>query len=375
MSDAADEVRAIARWVLQQPIDSPRLYDGAAGIVVFLLEAAERLADEELWTAALKRSIALADALDSCEDAGLYTGAAGVTFALIEAERRLGCERLADGAARGTARVRESVADGDVFDLFGGTAGIGLFLLWAGEVDAAVVAGRRLLDAARPACGGSAWPKAVGAPRLLPNFSHGTAGVAFFLASLARATGDAAFLDGARAGGRHLLAIADGRGLVPHHLPGGEDLFYLGWCHGPAGTSRLFHRLEQVTGDAAWGQCADRSGRALLQSDVPARQTAGFWNNDGQCCGRAGVGEYALARFAATGDDTFRRLADDITADIRAAGVSDADGLRWVDAEDRVRPDVVSAKAGYMQGAAGIGAWLLHHEGRTDPIVFPDGQP
>ena len=34
-------------------------------------------------------------------------------------------------------------------------------------------------------------------------------------------------------------------------------------------------------------------------------------------------------------------------------------GLRWVQAEHRVRPELLVAQTGYMQGAAGIGMWLL----------------
>ena len=42
------------------------------------------------------------------------------------------------------------------------------------------------------------------------------------------------------------------REAVFHHEPDGEDLFYLGWCHGPVGTARLFYRLHQATGDRQW---------------------------------------------------------------------------------------------------------------------------
>jgi hypothetical protein len=43
---------------------------------------------------------------------------------------------------------------------------------------------------------------------------------------------------------------------------------------------------------------------------------------------------------------------------------------------NRISPNEVSAQTGYMQGAAGIGTWLLrldgHFQRRTSKGVFPD---
>jgi hypothetical protein len=54
----------------------------------------------------------------------------------------------------------------------------------------------------------------------------------------------------------------------------------------------------------------------------------------------------------------------------------DRDGLRWIQAEHRVRPELLIAQTGYMQGAAGIGMLLLHldgfERGKKTPITFPD---
>jgi hypothetical protein len=54
----------------------------------------------------------------------------------------------------------------------------------------------------------------------------------------------------------------------------------------------------------------------------------------------------------------------------------DASGLRWIQAEHRVRPELLIAQTGYMQGAAGIGMLLLHldafEQKKRASIVFPD---
>ena len=101
--------------------------------------------------------------------------------------------------------------------------------------------------------------------RRMPNFSHGTAGVGHCLSELAGATGEERFLEAARSAGAYLEAIVAPIGtegtegaLVFHHEPEGEDLFYLGWCHGPAGTARFLLALERATGEPAWRGLADR---------------------------------------------------------------------------------------------------------------------
>jgi lantibiotic modifying enzyme len=217
--------------------------------------------------------------------------------------------------------------------------------------------------------------------QLLPNFSHGTAGVAYFLATLFQATGERAFLDGSLAGAAYLHAIArtDGDGcLIFHHEPGddGRRLYYLGWCHGPAGSVRLWHRLWQATGNGVWLEWASRSARAIVESGIPEKPTPGFWNNVGVCCGSAGVAEFFLAHHRATGDPSALAFARRVSAWILAAAVRDAQGIRWPHAEHRTRPAEIAAQTGWMQGAAGIGAWFLHldafERGAGPPIRFPD---
>ena len=77
-----------------------------------------------------------------------------------------------------------------------------------------------------------------------------------------------------------------------------------------------------------------------------------------------GVGSFALALHRGTADATYlgfaKRLHDDIMS--RATRVETGDGvvgLKWIQAEHRVRPEFLQAQTGYMQGAAGVGLYLL----------------
>jgi lantibiotic modifying enzyme len=371
------------------------LYSGSAGVVLFYLELHRASGDPAHLATARSGADALLAAVDAETDPGLYTGLAGIGFVLAEVWRATGRAVYRDGARRVVSILQARAIDrgagvewNDTTDVISGSAGIGLFLLYAAEAldmpEARALAGRagrRLLDRGRDEAGGRKWPMDGTSTQLLPNFSHGTAGVAYFLATLHQATNDRAYLDAALAGATYLKAIAKTEGdvcLIFHHEPddAGRSLYYLGWCHGPAGTARLWYRLWQATGDRAWLDWASKSARAIATSGIPDRTTPGFWRNVGVCCGSAGVAEFFLAHHRATGDPASLAFARRVSVQILESATRDAAGIRWPHAEHRTRPTEIAAQTGWMQGAAGIGAWFLHldasERGAAPPIRLPD---
>jgi lantibiotic modifying enzyme len=213
----------------------------------------------------------------------------------------------------------------------------------------------------------------------MPNFSHGTAGVAYFPARPFEETHEERFLTAAEAGAEYLLSIADvqdGGCRVYHDEPDGKDLFYLGWCHGPVGTARLFALLHRITGDETWWSWVRRAARSIETSGVPEASAPGFWNNDGPCCGLAGVAEFFLDLYRAQGDPADLEFSRRVTRVLVERATRDEHGARWLQAEHRVKPAELAAQTGWMQGAAGIGAWLLRlatfEEGDEVRIAFPD---
>ena len=372
---------------------SAGLYSGSPGVVLFLLELHRATGRAEYLADARAGADDLLAQLPRENEPGLYTGIAGIGFTLGEVARATGDTRYRHGLRAAVRMLGEraiSAGKGlqwnDVTDVIAGSAGTGLFLLYAADelhdraaTALAARAGDRLLELGVPDNGGLRWAMDPTFPRLMPNFSHGTAGVAYFLASVSVATKNRKYLDGALAGAKYLQAIATTDGdvcLLPHHQPDGLDLFYLGWCHGPTGTARLWRRLAEITGDAQWNAWVDRSARALLQSGIPEKRTPGFWNNVSQCCGSAGVAQFFLDLSAASKNPQYRAFAERMTADLLARGTRDDKGLRWVQAENRTQPDNLVAQTGYMQGAAGIGLWLLRldaaQNGRSMAIRLPD---
>lgn len=204
-------------------------------------------------------------------------------------------------------------------------------------------------------------------PFTAPNFAHGGAGVGYFFARLFEAMRDRRFLGAASEAARYVVSRMHpvGEGALVCHT---EELqppeFYLGLCHGPAGTGRLFTLLARLTGDPALLAPLDMMMRGLDGIGAPSARSWGWWNNHGRCCGDAGLGDAALL-FAGTPCTDAQRssylsLAHACATVVDEKSVS-ADGARsWTQAEHRARPRFVQAQTGYMQGAAGIGSFLVH---------------
>jgi lantibiotic modifying enzyme len=377
------------------------LYSGSPGVVLFLSELADASGREE----------ALADAVGGADhllglarageivDPGLYTGLAGIAYTLERVHQVSGLDRFRDGASMCIDKIIDSAQpdrgglgwsygdmDSGSSDIVSGAAGVGLGLLWAHETlghtrakQVATDVGVRLVDVGSEAEGGLMWGPTPVFQREYPNFSHGTGGIAYFLARLADATGDRTILGAAESGAAYLEAAGqcqdDGCAIL-HHRPGGEDLYYLSWCHGPAGTARLFHQLGVTTGDRRWSDWVLRGAKATQNFGVPEVRSAGYWNNVSQCCGDAGVGEFFLALEALTGDAAHGRFAQRVGDWLLGESSEEDHGRKWIQAENRVSPDEVVAQTGWMQGAAGVGAFFLHldgrEKGRRQFVSFPD---
>lgn len=366
--DGADPAPVVA--------DRDILYCGIAGLAPLLVEIglARDLDDREL---ALQAAVVarLQRVSVSTDDPSLYVGSAGHACALAE----LG------GDPRPALRHLEATVgeqgwpnqDGFLFvnDVIGGTAGIVLAGCYLGGSEGLSVAGAgadRLLRTAHPTQHGLRWPMAPDYPSDMPNFSHGTAGVSAALALAGAALRRDDLVEAAVAGTRQLLATADlsDDGFVlPMVVPPQEDRepVAFGWCHGPTGTSYLFAALAHagiadVDGFSP-AELRARCVRSVLRSGLPERVRPGFWDNDGRCCGTAGVGEMLLdaaqdaddPAYAATLLDAAVTMADAIVS----RAITDEQGTRWLFVEHRNADPLLPPNTSWMQGAAGIAVFLL----------------
>jgi lantibiotic modifying enzyme len=380
------------------------LYAGTPGVILFYLEAdaaAKDFAPRYSYTGAyaVQAKNGADELIARIADepgTGLYEGLGGVGFALEETYKATHEAKYRKGfldclgAIAAKARPKgKGVEWGAVTDIISGGAGTGLVLLYAFKetgdrrwLDLAAKAGDRLLELGKPKNGGLDWAMDPSNPRIYPNFSHGTAGVAFFLARLHEATGKKPYLDASLAGAKYLLSIAKTDGdacLIYHDEPDGKNLYYLGWCHGPVGTANLIYALFKITGDKSWMDWVEKSARGLMESGIPEKETPGFWNNDGICCGLAGVADFFRALYRQSKNEEHIWFSQRAVDMLRKKATADAAGMRWVQAEHRVRPDLLIAQTGLMQGAAGIGIVMLRFAAEAGPvglrpvrIVLPD---
>lgn len=271
--------------------------------------------------------------------------------------------------------------DARVHDATLGTAGILLAAVWASRhgADAGAELASRCVDVlvaeAEPESDGLNWPMVPDRHRLrprhdMPNWSHGLAGIAAALAVAGDALDRPDVVETARRGAEHLvgLRVPGHPGLaLPHLVPaapelGLEPLAY-GWCHGPAGTSLLFLALDsagvtEVAGEhpLTWHRrCLD----ALHASGIPERVRPGFWDNDGRCCGSAGVGDVLLDAWTSLGDPADLELAVRLGDACVDHAVIEGDRAYWRFVEHRNDEPLLPPGLGWMQGAAGIAAYLL----------------
>ena len=372
--------------------DRDSLYAGIAGLAPVLAE----IRCSRPWTTTEHR---LADAVVARlrtqaavrVEPSLYDGLAGDVTALRLLSRgseQVALQRLAELSTPDgwpTTLELQPGSTAPANDVVLGTAGVVLAAAWAGGDQGLAVAEtgcEALLRAADRTEAGLDWAMWPGLQSRGPNYSHGTAGVATALAVTGHLLGRDDLVAAAVQGARHLLSVGslDDEGfVVPHTIPPSrrevEPLTYT-WCHGPTGTSHLFSALR-LAGEASL-DVSDLHRRCLhsvLTSGVPQRLRPGFWDNDGRCCGTAGVGDMLLDAAQDTVDrvcqDEGPRRADDLLAAARrmadalverafhATAADGSDRTYWRFVEHRQEPPLLPPGTSWMQGAAGIATFLL----------------
>jgi len=388
------------------------IYSGSAGTILFFIQLAEATGEAQYLEAAAQGADYLAatwqdltvESTDdthsaSSQELSFYHGLAGAAFVLNEAGKATGDSKYRDASRAATDHIVQTartVGSGVAWsDRVGISAdgGIVLYLLYAAREfsnekyrDIAVRAGDRILEqATRQRNGGFSWRSSSCYEELTrevisPNFENGTAGVAYMFARLFSETNRAKYLYAAKQGALHLQTIATLHGnaaLIPYRLPDLPDLYYLGFCHGPAGTARTFFELHRITREPVYQEWAERLVQGIIQSGIPENQTPGYWNVVCQCCGSAAVIDLFVGLWSSTGRASYLDFAQRVSRQLLSR-TSDPDGKgsRWYQSWTRIKPWEIRAETGYSIGASGVGCALLHlhlaEQGRYRAIHFPD---
>ncbi len=378
---------------------------GAAGRTLFFLELFYATQEQQWLDAAYDEARAAVAGVEAADPAdlqmGLYGGVAGIGFALTEVYRASGDERWRDYAmgmfdrlATAAQRDDEGVRWNPVNDVLVGTAGIGLALLYAheqlqypGALELAVDAGNALIRRAEPVGDDLRWLRSEDVPLDLPNFSHGTAGVGYFLAALFPHTGDSRF---GRAAGRaagYVASIADreeGLFLVPYGVPndGYSTAYDIGWAHGPAGTARLFYLLWVITESPEHGLAVRANALTIAASGMPeATSDPERWTGPfpiDRRFGTSGAATFLLKLHAVAPGPEYTALSDRVMSAILEESRESRAGRFWALPlyGFQGESDEIGIYTGYFYGAAGLGMALLeaHYEqtGRRSRIRLPD---
>ena len=385
---------------------SKSMYDGSAGIGIFLIRLYEATSDER-WLKEAEEAAAHIIATQVGPEwyehtlhsevkgiipvpgwaAGAYNGPVGEAYFLEDLYQVTRKQEYRDFVLR-TADVLMEAASRDERGLFwseqeditadGGfivfldivyrCTGIRKYLDFASEA-----AERIAKDALNAPNGGKFWKlldlSMIDFPKdtTFPNWSHGTTGTAWMFAALYQDTGKQEFLELAKAGLEYAMniSVGDEKGrLIPyqdHPVTGPTyDKYYLSTCHGPVGSTLAFREVYEVTGEEVYKNWTIELSRGIVKAGAPERHSWGFWNCQCQCCGTAGILEHFAEMYEYTGEKEFYDYM------IRTADVllSDSDhrtpGSRtWYDSWWRTIPTRVVSYPGLYVGAAGCGSSLL----------------
>ncbi|MGH7212526.1 MAG: lanthionine synthetase LanC family protein [Acetobacteraceae bacterium] len=374
------------QWVTPYRAMGSLLYDGTAGIGLFLARLTQLTRDRIIRITAegaLAQALTAVEALGGAGDYGFYSGLGGIAWACTEAGVLLEHEEL---AARGQAALllaARAPPHPHRLDIINGSAGLILALLDAVAqrrheelMDAATRHGEHLLATAAHGAHGWSWDTlGMAGEKHLLGFAHGASGIACALAALGVTTGRGDFLDGAEAALRHErrhFRAAEGnwpdlRSFVQSG-PTGEPPCMLAWCHGAPGIGFarvLLHRL--LPADPA----------ILAEAETAIRTTAAHL-----APGAAGVGNFSLCH-GDGGNADLLVLAADALARPELRRVAEAAARQALDRfEDAAVPwpcgiPNAGESPNLMLGVAGIGFFLLRlHDSRSVPtVLLPAARP
>lgn len=215
-----------------------------------------------------------------------------------------------------------------------------------------------------------------------PNFEFGTAGAGYLFAKVYELTGNLKYLDAAKAATFYLksIAVKQQKGyLIPYKLGQYDDLFYLGNCHGPVGTAKLFYELYKITKEKKYLDEVFQLCEGAMSLGAPFVQSAGFWNTTCVCCGPAGYVPLYAGLYYETGEERWKNLAHGVGEVLigtkKEKEIEKKKIGYWKIAFDRTKPDVLTTPVGYYTGTAGIAVSLLQvycmetEKGHTEGLI------
>lgn len=350
----------------------PDLYNGVSGIALFLAAHAAvtgRKPSAELAIAGvahLRKNLKSRGAARMARSLGVggATGLGSIVYALTVMSKMLRDDSLLADAHVAAALFSDGLIAADKqLDVIGGSAGgiLGLLRLYrdshsADVLNRAIKCGEHLIAQSRLGPeGGRSWVGQGLGKRALNGMSHGAAGFAYALDSLAAATGREDFA----AAAAECIAFEDstfdaGRNNWPDLRGEGEPSWPCQWCHGAPGIGLA--RIAMIR----------KKGRGQLKDDV-ARAVEGAakgWPGsvDTLCCGTLGNVEFICEAATSLGRKDLGELAARRLLSVIENAASAGD-YRWNSGQGKFN-------LGLFRGLAGVGYTALRQVDGSLPNVL-----
>lgn len=195
----------------------------------------------------------------------------------------------------------------------------------------------------------------------MPNFFYGTAGSAFMMAELYQCTGDQKYLAASEEMADWLMHIAvkQKKGVLIPYINEENPIFYVNLCHGPAGTSKTFELLYDITKDQKYLDFIHELYLGTKDKGVPCVQSTTLWNNVSYCCGTAGLLNWYIGMYLKSGDEEYLHVSEDCGEILAGEAEYEQNMPYWPIAFSRHHTDRIDVRAGFFSGNAGIAAELL----------------
>lgn len=339
------------------------LYDGNAGIILFYAEAGKVLNNKAYLAKAKAGAKQIMAGIEDIKEGSLYAGLTGIAYVMSEVATITGDQYYQDCYEQLIGIIYEMAANESLIntnanDIISGWAGTGMFFLYVWEkyndekaLEVAKKSAHFLKMSRELAQGGLRWLPWVASQIYMPNFAHGTSGIAYFFARIYEVTGDEEYLSLAIEGAKHLEAIAvkENNSFKVIHTEGmNPPIYYLGWCHGPTGTLRLFLKLYTLTGDQHWYQLTEQCLNSIYQSTILTQRSLSLHNN-GLCCGYSGVTQLFLDLYQFSGNEEYLEYSQKVLDSLS----------KYIFYGDEVAK---ITQLGHMQGCSGMALTYLHFD-------------
>ena len=352
----------------------PDLYNGVSGIALFLAAHAAvtgRQSSAELARAGvanLRRNLKSRNAARMARSLGVggATGLGSIVYALSVMSRMLRDDTLLADAHVASALFSDGLIAADKqLDVIGGSAGgiLGLLRFYrdsksADALNRAIKCGEHLVAQSRLGSEGlRSWVGQGMGKRALNGMSHGAAGFAYALDSLAAATGREDFA----AAAAECIAFEDssfdaGRNNWPDIRGEGEPSWPCQWCHGAPGIGLARIAMARHR----------KNGRGQLKDDVVHAvdgATKGWPGSvDTLCCGTLGNVEFICEAAGALGRKDLGELAARRLLSVIENAASSGD-YRWNSGQRKFN-------LGLFRGLAGVGYTALRQVDGALPNVL-----